>query len=239
MKSLFFSLFLFLTVYTSLTGQDEATKWSISIGLGVEAHDERLFDFPNAEQIIQQEQDAGTRYYSLFLKRKLPLSPQLNASVGLGYTQKVATFSRPFNHCYFSGGDCAYVLLHVERFSHQMLQVPIDLNYALWSQNSLNIGFNLNLLPSFSWQQSIEATNEGNTFEKSDFQPYSLELHLGPTLTWKHISLQLQYRVYQWIQKEDVYLYGSDFRLNNPGYFDKQSESFNPNKFLMVVGYRF
>lgn len=238
MKSLFFSVFLCLSV-CGLTAQDQSTKWSVSIGWGLEAHDERLFEFPNAEQIIQREQDAGTRYYSLFLKRKLPLSQRLNASVGLGYTQKVATFSRPFDHCFFSGGDCAYVLLYVERFSHQMLQVPIDFNYALWGQNSWDFGFNFNLLPSFSWQQSIEATNQGSTFKKSDFQPYSLELHLGPTIAWKRISLQLQYRVYQWIQKEDAYLYDSDFRLNNPEYFDKQSESFNPNKFWMVIGYSF
>ncbi|MBX2877116.1 MAG: hypothetical protein KTR30_33660 [Saprospiraceae bacterium] len=238
MKSLFFSLFLCLTA-CCLTAQDQPTKWSVSIGLGLEAHDERLFDFPNAERIIQQEQDAGTRYYSLFLKRKLPLAQGLNGSIGLGYTQKVATFSRPFDHCYFSSGDCAYVLLYVERFTHQMLQVPIDLNYSLWTQNSWNLGFNLNLLPAFSWQQAIETTNQANTFEKSEFQPYTLELHLGPTIKWKRISLQLQYRVFQWIQKEDAYLYGSDFRLNNPGYFDQRSESFNPNKFWMLVDYSF
>lgn len=238
MKSLVLSLFLLLIVCT-LAAQASPPKWSISLGWGLEAHDERLFNFPSAEQIIQQEQDAGTRYYSLFLKRQLPLNQQLNASIGLGYTQKVASFSRPFNHCYFSDGDCAYILLYVERFTHQMFQLPIDLNYSLWTQNSWNIGLNLNLLPAFSWQQSIEATNQGSTFKKSEFQPYTLELHLGPGLSWKQIGLQLQYRIYQWIHKEDAYLYGSDFRLNNPGYFDKQSESFNPNKFWIMVGYSF
>jgi len=238
MKSLFFSLGLCLIVCT-LVAQDSPSKWSVSIAWGLQAHDERLFDSPNAKQIIQQEQDAGTRYYSLFLKRNLPLMQQLNLSIGLGYTQKVASFSRPFNHCYFSSGDCAYVLLYVERFTHQMFQLPIDLNYSLWTQNSWNIGLNFNLLPAFSWQQSIAATNQGSIFKKSEFQPYNLELHLGPSLSWKRIGLQLQYRVYQWIHKEDAYLYGSDFRLNNPGYFDKQYKSFNPNKFWMVVSYSF
>lgn len=222
-----------------LQAQSIPTKWSISFGLGFEEHDERLFDFPNAVQILAQEKDAGTRNYSIFFQRQLPIASKISASVGLGYTQKVATFSRPFNHCYFQDGDCPYVLLYVERLRHQLIQLPIDFSYTLWSQNSWSLWGNFNILPSLAWQKSIEARSQAVPFRKNEWDVYALALHLGPIAEWNSIFLQLQYRVYQWIAKEETYLYSADFRANNPRYFETQNESFNPSKFWLLLGYRF
>ncbi len=223
----------------NLSAQPAPSKWIISVGIGLEAHDERLFDFANAEQVLRQETDKGTRHYSISIKRQLPITPPIIGSVGLAYTQKTATFSRPFDHCFFREGECPYVLLYTAQFNNHLFQAPLDLSYSVWQKAPWTVQGMINILPALSWRKTIEATNQGANFQKTQLQPYALEIHLGPALQWKTIQLRFQYRIFQWMDKEETYLYSADFRQNNPGYFEDQSEQFNPRKFWIEVGYGF
>ncbi len=216
--------------------QIDDNSWSLSFSLGIQEHDNRLFDFPpSVSNRILKEQPGflGTYQAEVGINRKIWSDQRIALSQGLSLGQEINSFKRPFSSCYLDKNLCYDWLVYTERFMLTFLSSPIEMKYKLGPKVSAI----LISKPQFWINKRVHyppynSSKNGFEFLAIEFIP-GIEYHVG------RIQLSIGYRIFQFRRKEETYSYTSNFMVNHPDYFKLKFETYNPVKFLLSVSYRF
>jgi len=214
-----------------LSQNDADRKWVTFFSFGLQAHDKRLFDFPPKEAALaRQPETFGTYQFSLGIHRVFQPDRKISFTTGIGFSTEVATFSRPFEHYYFTGRG-TYELTWANRYSKHLVQFPIAARYKMGRR----LGFQVEAVPQIGmW---TVAKQNGTAIRLSKFDPgfYSAEFNLGLNYSIsRRIYLGLSYRIFQ-IKKIDKVLF--NYILRDPRK-DEKFETYNPFKLWFTIGYR-
>lgn len=240
MKNLKCNLFVLgyiCTTFSIIHAQNEKL-WdhtTVHFGFSVQEQDRRLFDFPDAEGIIEREDSDTDIETHLYIQKKLIGWWRMDFSTGLGYMRYQTKFSRPVNHNYFTQ-DNTRPLIHIEKYVIHKLSVPASLNAYLHKNESIFL--NLTGWASFNINKRLASkpnSNFGGNRFKLDFN--GLELNPGLGFRASRFQVQLNYRVLHFYKIDGVIFNDILFNTQNPPFLEEKYESRNLDKVWLTVGY--
>lgn len=225
-----------LFVQLSYAQEKPNAKWQAGIYYGIEEHDKRLYDHSEKEYLLALHEDEfwGTYSGGAYFSRIIPISQKLSVSAGLGGFYELKTFTRPFNHFYFTNGESKYILWHEDKYTKIYITLPISGSYNILG--NFNIGFTI--LSNFDVYKRIEnksIANKGSDFpfQKTKLGFDSMELFVGGGVeVWK-FNLNMKVRALN-VQRVDKVIFN---HIIDYPYPDKKWEWFNLSKLRFSLSY--
>ncbi|MFN0213381.1 MAG: hypothetical protein ACKVT2_03930 [Saprospiraceae bacterium] len=207
-------------------------KWVVSLGFGIQAHDKRLFDFPPKEGLLARQSEIfGTYQFRINLLRVFNISSKVSLSSGIGLTNEIATFLRPFDQNYFTKAGTEE-LNHTDRYHKYLLQLPLIFEYRMFSKLSLTG----EALPQVNLLTVSHHSLRDLNYSKFDPDYYSTEINVGVKYIFnRRINVGVNYRGFQF-KKIDKVLF--NYTLRDPR-TDQTYETYNPFKLWLSIGYKF
>lgn len=173
----------------------------------------------------------GTRYWGFKINRTLHQTEKLIGQIGFGYARETNTYLTPYNHCFdHPDQPCTKVLKYIDAYSIDLIQTSWTSKYFLSDRFSLN----LNVLPQFHFHKKVVGYGTTSDFI---FGLYSIEVDPEIEFNAGNIGIALGYRLFQFKTIDKVYLYGNNFLSRNPGYLDRNFDTYNPMKVTLSVCY--
>jgi hypothetical protein len=208
--------------------------WIVSVNVGIEAHDKRLFNYarPEREALLRMQPEFwGTYHVGLNARRKVWHSRKLSSFLGLGVNYENATFRRPFDHFYFQNPSDD-ILLALNRYKKVFTPMSLLAFYEL-GNHWLISG---ELASSFLVFRSIDHTEWSRTvfpFSEGTFELDDIQLRLGVNNRLGKFIIGLHSRVANF-QKIDRVIFN---RIVKDPRTDQTWEWDNPLRFDLTVGY--
>jgi len=140
MKWLF--IIILLPLYQlSLMAQDaQGANWIVSINLGIQQHDKRLFDYSEKEMLLEMHQEFfGTYQFGIRGERSIYVNKLLELCIGAGISTEVSTFTRPFDHFYKRNFSQIEILPYTNRYYKNLMQIPLVTTFPLWKRMGFSI----------------------------------------------------------------------------------------------------
>lgn len=216
-----------------LMGQNSQNKsWMLSLGIGIQEHDKRLFDFPLRENLLKsQPEKFGTYQINANILKPILKKERMEFYWGIGAGMEMNTFRRPFDYTYKRTDDTK-LLRYTDRYYKFLLILPFEFHYF----------FNSDFFISSSVINQVNFLTIANR-SNSDFTSYdwwslnfhSIEMNSGIGYTYSKFDFILSYRFYQ-IKKVDRILFNDIILDPRP---DKSIEVHNPFKVWLSIGYKF
>ena len=227
MNKLILPLLLICIITCTLNAQ----KYEAELILGFSESDKRFWGDDN--DFGGKEGFSGTSYLGFRINRNFLQSEKYTLQVGLGYARETNTYSTPYDHCFDNPGQpCTEILLFIDKYSIDLLQTSFTAKYKL----TRDFGLNIDLIPQFYFHK--EVTGYGGYLKTSDvaFGLYSIEIIPKIEYQFDRFYMTLGYRLFQFKTIDNVYLYGYNFLMENPGYLDRTFDTYNPIKFILTAG---
>ena len=226
MKKIKLLLFLLSAIATNAVSQ-ESTHWEFDLNFGYQFHLNK-----NGDKFIKlhDDQDEGIYQYGISIKRDLIRSGNFNLLAGIGYSKERVLPRIEVNHCYEYEELCPYVLITKRYYAVDLLQLPIKLEYLITQHLSVNLDIfnNIRFHQNFSTKES----------PKYLFELHSIEFYPELEYKFKRINIGLGYRLLNLKRIDPIYVYEYDVLQDNPEYYDKFFETYNPTKLLLSIGFR-
>ena len=229
-----FIIFLFPLYQLSLIGQNvQETNWIISVNLGIQQHDKRLFDYSEKEMLLEMHKGFfGTYQFGIRGDRSIHINQLLEASIGLGISAELSTFTRPFDHFYKRNFSQIKILPNTNRYYKSLIQLPLVTTFRIRKKMRLS----MEILPQYSFL-TIADNSENSPLGSISwwgFNFHSLEFNPGVIWSTENIDFGLKYRVFQ-IKRIDKILFNDI--IDDPR-TDQNVETYNPFKIWLSFGYR-
>jgi len=231
MKKFVFLLSLLCILCHVSVAQSFFNSLEVNIAGAYQQYDDRLFEFSGT---VNPSSGKGNYQYAFILNTNFYTYKSWAFHLGVGYTKEINTFRRPFDHCFFTGTPCTYILLRMDRYENDLLLFPLDISYDLIPFEKFGISFNLQFLPSINFFKYLKS-GERVPYEKSVFDFYALEFNPGiGFMFFDRVSVNLNYRVFQLKNVDEVIIYPTLFDdYNAPDGF----ETYNPRKIWLSLRY--
>jgi hypothetical protein len=172
-------LFIALSMLTVSTSYGQANEWFIGpvLSFHSETRSKMVYGPGRVERSsVTQFPGAGIRIQKRFNK-------SLGFNTGLAYVKRHYQMSVPYNHCYFlqPGEGCTKILMHVDKYGYQTLEIPLGINGYLMGNSRLELYVNATALTAFSFQSFYQpsAAPRTETISKPGWFSHSLTSSLG------------------------------------------------------------
>lgn len=195
----------------------------ITAARAYQQHDDRWYDMPAPE--------GRDRYFTFGINTELFAYKAWTVNLGVGYTKEVINFNepQPFNHCFFTGTPCTFVLMHMERYENELFLFPVDVRYSLQLSDQHSFNLNFQLLPAINSHKAI-TRNRGTEFSKSVLDFYALEFNPGiGFMFFDRVGVNLNYRAFQLKNIDEVICYYAT---------EERFETDNPRKIWLSLRYK-
>lgn len=224
-------LILPLLLICIITCELNAQKYEAELILGYQESDRRFWG--DDSDFVGKEGFSGTSYLGFRVNRNLHQSEKYSLQVGLGYARETNTYSTPYDHCFDNpGAPCTEILLLIDNYSIDLLQTSFAAKYQL----TRDFGLNIDLIPQFYFHKEVSGYKGYNKTSDGTFGLYTIEIVPKIEYQFDRFYMTLGYRLFQFKTIDNVYLYGGDFLMENPGYLDRAFDTYNPIKFILTAG---
>ncbi|MDX1906066.1 MAG: hypothetical protein SF053_03470 [Bacteroidia bacterium] len=224
-------------------GQGFTGNLRLSGSLAVQEQDRRLFGWPEfpAREILAREQQRFLYQVSVGLHKTLLYRPDFTLEAGLTFSGEFNTFSRPFDHTYFTRNP-AFDLRFIGIYQVRLIQVPLQVNYRLFKTGPHSFVYvGAVVLPGLHYMKTIKSGTGKlsilSTLSRITVAPYGLEInpHLGfQRGRWGGM---LAYRAWQYKRWDPVIFNNMLFR--GPDYNGPPTplDTYNPHKVWLTLSY--
>ena len=222
MKKLTFLLALCIGCQVAI-GQSFFNSLELTAARAYQQHDAR-WDEPSFNK-------GSDRYFAFGINTELLAYKAWTVNLGVGYAKEVINFNdpQPFNHCFFTGTPCTYILMHMDRYENELFLFPVDVRYNLQLSDRHSFNLNLQLLPAINSHKTA-TRNTGTEFSKSVFDFYALEFNPGiGFLLFDRVGINLNYRAFQLKNIDEVIDYYAS---------EERFETDNPRKIWLSLRYK-
>jgi len=199
-------------------------------GFGIEAHDKRLFNFSNADNLIALHPELiGTyKIEGTYLK-----SFSDNLTLGLAIVYKETNFTRPFDHARF-GTDNSRVLRNFN--SYNLWQIGISNLFPLFNNEHFKVNLNSRILVNIhTFANNHRSIDENYPFSMFNFIPDGLEIRPEFNYSFQRYQISLGIRVIR-IAVRDTIIFGDWLRDD---FSAKLFDFHNPVNVNLLLGYNF
>lgn len=229
-----YSIYL-IFMWSSSFSQMTLKEVKISFGYSMQKEDRRLFEYPNKEEILARESEMNEIQIELLINKHIYDYHKISISAGLGYTQMISYFGRPFDHNYFTGGRTKELRFIHNYYIHN-IKIRLSPSYKLLliKNSELDILFPIDL--TFPINKSIKSGSQN--VDKWNLQIGKIEFNLGLNYRIKKFDTSISYRILN-IQTIDEVIFNTALYHSNANVFTKDIEYYNLFKLNLNVGYSF
>lgn len=206
--------------------------WMISANVGIEAHDKRLFDFPDKHLFLAPQTEFwGTYHYGIDIRRKILQHKKVSAFLGLGLEYENATFLRPFDHFHFMKDD-VLILRNLNRYQKTQIPLPFSTHFKL----THGLMISGEIIPHLLIFRSIDHTENNSDvfpYQEGTFELDAVQLRLGLDYQIGKVLVGVNSRVMN-VQKIDDIIFKET--VKDPRTQQKW-EGYNPLRIDFRIGY--
>lgn len=207
---------------STITAQSFFNSLELAASRAYQQHDDRWYE-PSFNK-------GSDRYFAFGINTELLAYKAWTVNIGVSYAKEVINFRnpQPFNHCFFTGTPCTYILMYMDRYENELLLFPVDIRYNLRLFDRHTFNLNFQLLPAINSYKTVMRST-GKEFSKSVFDFYALEFNPGiGFMFFDRVGINLNYRAFQLKNIDEViYYYASEERF----------ETYNPHKIWLSLRY--
>ncbi len=226
-----------LFLATNAVQSQEIIKNTVAhIGISFLEQDRRLFEYPNSDDIIENENTELDWEANIFMQREWLLSKRLGFNAGVGYSQYHSYFSRPYDKAALTGARIITLEgTYVGHYRIDRLSTPISINCYLTKKRTLFV----NLLASsyFNLKKKMKDKVFDRKYKRWNFQFNGIEINPGLGFKLKKLTFQCNYRWFNLVRLDRVIFDSSLFNYPNPPFLQKKYDDYNPTKISFTVGY--
>lgn len=157
------SIFLLAFIFFSQILHAQENPWTVSLDLGIQEHDKRLFDYPAKKYLLaDQTEFFGTYQYGFSVTREIPFLTfnKLSISPRMGLQIEQSTFTRPIDHGYRNDDINDRVNVHTSNYKYFLLPVGVEIAYKFHRK----ISFDLYALSNFEFRTTSKTHQVAGVF---------------------------------------------------------------------------
>ncbi len=236
-KTIIFLLFYAFTF--NLSAQSFFKNTRLSVGFAVQAQDRRLFDLSGRADIIKREDSKLDYEYNILFQKPIMQYKRFMITTGLGYSQWISRFSRPFDHLRIlrlkSGDERGR---YIGNYHIHKMMVPVTTRLYIDQKSIFHA--QISTLLAISFNRIITEKTIDKTYSRWEFTPHSVEINPGiGIILWKKFELNLNYRVLYVSELDNVIFNSILFKEDDPEFLQQKTDTYNPFKLWLSVGYVF
>ncbi len=204
------------------------------MGFAAQAQDRRLFDLSMQAALLKRENSQIDFEYNVLINKPTYTFHRFEVAIGLGYSFWRSTFSRPFDQSYFD--DLTLPGRFIRDYNVHKIVFPLTGRFYVNPKRSINL--QISALPAISIHRHISQRDRNYTVW--EFSPHSLEINPGIGFkAGKHFEISLNYRAYNLMKLDRIIFNGILFRERDPEFLKQKTDTYNPFKLWLSVGYVF